>query len=834
MGLEITINGNNLTLDTVYNVAYNSNMRVLIAKSAQQKVAESRAVIEQIIKQGQIVYGVNTGFGSFKDRIINSEQTEELQTNLIKSHAIGVGPFFSEPEVRAAILIRANSLIKGYSGIRIQVAESLLNLLNHNIYPYIPQQGSVGSSGDLAPLSHLVLVMMGEGEVLINNKRKPALETLKQNNIKPIKLSYKEGLALNNGTAFMTAVAALNIYNARLLLEWSDNSLAMSLEALRGTLDAYHNNVQEIRPHPGQIETARTIRNLCQNSQLIGPGNGYNNIQDSYSLRCAPQIHGAVKDTYNAVRKVIEIELNSTTDNPLVFPDQNKVISSDNFDGQPISTAMDSLAIAISELGTISERRIAKLVDPNYSNGLPAFLIPTNQAGLSSGFMIAQYTAAALVAENKVLSHPVSNDSIPTSANQEDHVSFGTIAARKCRDIITNTEKIIAIELMCAAQGLDFHQPLLPGLGVKKIYNLIRQKVTFLDQDRILYKDLEKILEIMKQLPSVHRTRPAKKNNWLIKTLKNGNMNSDFVQDVLTGFNDYPKKIPPQYFYDDRGSELFNQICRLPEYYPTRTEASIINGNIDLILSILNPGTALVELGSGSSEKTKLIIGSMIGRFGELHYVPIDISKKYLIENGKNLLKEFSGLNITSYNSTYTEALSDLLNTVKTNKLILFLGNSLGNLTPNNARELLKKIYSIMTPGDYLLLGLDLQKDAKIIEKAYNDEQGVTAAFNLNLLNRINRELGGNFNLENFKHLAYYNTEHNRIEMYIQSLKAQNVFIKKLNKEFRFAEKETIHTENSYKYTKTTIKALADESGLTLFAHATDIHQLFSINLLNK
>lgn len=493
---HLSLDGKSLTIEDIAQVAYDHSITVTISEDVQSQIKESRQVIDKVVAEEQVVYGVNTGFGSFKDQVISHDDVERLQLNLIRSHAIGVGPMFSEPEVRAAMLIRANSLVRGFSGIRLETIEALLNLLNHHIYPFVPQQGSVGSSGDLAPLSHLMLVLIGEGEVIEDGKRTETAPILKKKNITPVTLSYKEGLALNNGTAFMTAVAALNIYNARRIIDWSDKALAMSLEALRGTLDAYSEAVLNVRPHPGQLATGAAVRSLCEGSQLLGPNNDYQDVQDSYCLRCAPQVHGSVKDVFSHVASVIEVEINSTTDNPLVFP-QGMVKSGGNFDGQPISLAMDNLAIAMSELGTVTERRIAKFMDRHNNNDLPAFLIPPEQAGLSSGFMIAQYTAAALVAENRVLSHPVSNDSIPTSANQEDHVSFGTIAARKCRDIINNTEKILAIELMSAAQALDFRKPLTPGKGVAQIHATIREKVPFLKEDVILYKELEKILSIM-------------------------------------------------------------------------------------------------------------------------------------------------------------------------------------------------------------------------------------------------------------------------------------------------------------------------------------------------
>ena len=495
----IKINGSDLTIDQIYRVAYDNQVKVGIDENVIEDVEQSRKVVDDLVAKDMVVYGLTTGFGNFKNITISKDQTEELQLNLIRSHAVGTGPVFFKAEVRAAILIRANSLLKGYSGVRLLVIEKLLELLNKDIYPFVPQQGSVGSSGDLAPLSHLTLVLMGEGEVIEGGERVESVKILNKYSYKPIRLSYKEGLALNNGTSFMTAVASLNIKKVENLINWADRSLAMSLEALRGTLSAYEERVHLLRPYHGQLLTAAHVRKLCQGSQLVGPNNNYNSVQDSYSLRCSPQVHGAVRDNFDYVRRVVEIEINSATDNPIVFTDTAEAVSAGHFHGEPIAIAMDCLSIAVSELANISERRTAKLMDPSTNNGLPAFLIALGKGGLDNGFMIAQYTAAALVSENKVLAHPASVDSIPTSANQEDHVSFGTIAARQCRDIISNAERVVAIELMCAAQGLDFRKPLLPGLAVRKIYDLIRRHVPFLNNDRVLYRDLEILVKIIRK-----------------------------------------------------------------------------------------------------------------------------------------------------------------------------------------------------------------------------------------------------------------------------------------------------------------------------------------------
>ena len=491
------IDGQHLTTDIVHRIAHSKDITLKLSEAAARSVARARKTVEDIVSSGKIVYGINTGFGSLKDKVIPEAKIKLLQENLIKSHAAGVGDPFAETEVRVAMLIRANSLARGYSGVRNEVIEKIFELLHKGIYPYIPQIGSVGASGDLAPLSHLALVLMGSGEVVLNGKRCDAKSVLKKNNIAPIILHAKEGLALNNGTAFLTAVAALNLHKAKQLVEWFDNALALSLEGLRGTLTAFDERIHLLRKHPGQLATARTIQRLCRKSELVGPGNNYSSVQDSYSLRCSPQVHGSVKDILVYVSGVVETELNAVTDNPLIFSDTNEAISGGNFHGEPIALAMDSLSIAMTQLANISERRIAKFMDSHHNNGLPPYLIGSKETGLNSGFMITQYTAAALVAEMKVLAHPVVIDSIPTSANQEDYVSFGATASRKCRDIIQMAQKIAAIELLCACQALDLRKPLKPGTGNQHIFDLIRQHVSFVKDDEIMYPHIEAVLNII-------------------------------------------------------------------------------------------------------------------------------------------------------------------------------------------------------------------------------------------------------------------------------------------------------------------------------------------------
>ncbi len=488
----------NLSLELVNEIAHNKSIEVGLSEDSKLAVKKSRDVVEDLISSDKVIYGLNTGFGSLKDQSIDNSQLEQLQENLIRSHAAGSGEAFSEPEVRAAVLIRANSLAKGYSGVRLELVEKLLELLNKGMYPFVPEQGSCGASGDLAPLSHLALVLMGEGELIVDGHRKSTQSVLSRYNFIPIKLQAKEGLALNNGTSFLTAIAALNVYKAKKLSRYADKALGLSLEGLMGTLTAFDERIHSIRPHAGQLETARVIRNLCEASELVGPGNDYINIQDSYSLRCSAQVHGPIKQMIKYVEEVVEVEINSVTDNPLIFTDTEEILSGGNFHGEPIGLAMDSLAIAMTELANISERRTAKFMDPNHNNKLPAYLIGSEQQGLNSGFMIMQYTAAAILAEMKVLSHPVVVDSVPTSANQEDYVSFATTASRKCRDIVDMLERILAIELISAAQAVDLRKPRKLGKGNKKTYDFIREDIPFIVDDEVMYVHLENLQNRMK------------------------------------------------------------------------------------------------------------------------------------------------------------------------------------------------------------------------------------------------------------------------------------------------------------------------------------------------
>ncbi len=494
MDKQIILDGESLDLEKLAQVV-EQYYTVKLDDRVIDKVNHSRNIINKIIESKKVVYGINTGFGYLKNTVVSNEDLETLQENLIISHSAGVGDYFPENVARAMLLLRINALIKGFSGIRLEVIEMMVKFLNLRITPLIPCQGSVGASGDLAPLSHLVLPLLGKADVLYKGQERPAIEVLKENNLTPIRLQAKEGLALINGTQAMTAVGAIVLIKAKRFVDIADCIAAMSIDALKGTKEAFRKELHVIRPHQGQIKVAENMTKLLSNSPLMDSHADCDQVQDAYSLRCIPQVHGAVRDAISHAEKVVTIEMNSVTDNPIVLPDTEEVISCGNFHGEPVAIVMDFLSIALSELASISERRIERLVNPNLSNGLPAFL--TGKSGLNSGYMIAQYTAAALVSENKSLAHPASVDSIPTSANQEDHVSMGTIGARKASMIIKNLSNVLAIEALCGTQGIDFRKPLEPSHGVKFIYNLIRERVEFLDNDRNISEDINKINHLL-------------------------------------------------------------------------------------------------------------------------------------------------------------------------------------------------------------------------------------------------------------------------------------------------------------------------------------------------
>ncbi|MBN2459819.1 histidine ammonia-lyase [Candidatus Woesearchaeota archaeon] len=486
---HIGITGNDLSLDDFILVARHK-YKVFLTKEAKKRILKCRKVVDNLVEDEKVVYGLTTGFGSLANISISADKAEELQENLLRSHACGVGRPFSEEIVRGIMLLRVNTFAKGFSGIRLSAVETIIEMLNKGIYPFVPEQGSVGSSGDLCPLSHLFLVMIGEGEVFLERKRVCGAEAMKKLGIKPIKLTSKEGLALNNGTPVMTAIAAIAVYDSFNLIQHSIISSAITMEALKANSSALKEEIHLARPHQGQIRTAQILRKILRNSQLIDSNK--KKVQDAYSIRATPVVIGASLDTLNYVKQVVDTEMNSATDNPLIFGEN--AYSGANFHGQPIALVMDFLGIAMSEIADLSERRISRLLDSSLNEGLPPFLI--NKPGLNSGLMIPQYTAASLVSENKVLAHPASVDSIPTCANQEDHVSMGTIAARKVLKIIFNVQNVIAIEMLTAAQALEMrieYEKLLPGPVVTEVLKTIRTFVDYLEQDRVLYKDINKL-----------------------------------------------------------------------------------------------------------------------------------------------------------------------------------------------------------------------------------------------------------------------------------------------------------------------------------------------------
>ena len=489
---KVFIDGNSLTLKDIIHVA-RSSAEVQLTDAAVQLVKKSREVVDEFVREEKVVYGITTGFGKFSDVVISKDETRDLQKNLIISHACGVGNPFPEEVVRAIMLLRANALSKGFSGVRLETLNTLIEMLNKSVHPVIPEKGSLGASGDLAPLSHMVLVMLGEGEAYYKGERMSGKEAMLKADISTIDLTSKEGLALINGTQVMTAVGALTVYDAINLTKLADISASLTLEALNGITDAFDPRIHEVRPHTGQMSCAKNLLTITQDSNLT-TRQGQIRVQDPYTLRCLPQIHGASKDAINYVVEKINIEINAATDNPLIFSDDKDVISGGNFHGQPMALSFDFLGIALAELANSAERRIERLVNPQLS-GLPAFLTP--KGGLHSGFMIAQYSAAALVSENKVLAHPASVDSIPSSANQEDHVSMGTIAARKAKDILYNTSRVLAIELLSAAQAIDFSEPAKLGKGTSAAYKKIREVVDTLHDDRVMYIDINKCASLI-------------------------------------------------------------------------------------------------------------------------------------------------------------------------------------------------------------------------------------------------------------------------------------------------------------------------------------------------
>jgi len=489
----IIITGEHLTMEDVAAVAQGA--RVALAPEALKAMERSWQGVLTLLERGEIAYGITTGFGAFKGRIIPRHEVEALQRNLVLSHAAGSGPLLEASDVRATMLVRANTLAMGFSGIRPQVVERLIQLLNRDVVPCVPRYGSVGASGDLAPLAHLALVLLGEGEAWYRGERLPGAEALRRAGLEPIALQAKEGLALINGTAVITAHGTLTTLRAENLVRVVDIAAALSVEALRGTPAAFDARIHQLRPHPRQVDAAAFMRRLLEGSTFVRPHDP-RDIQDAYSLRCVPQVHGAVRDTVAYARWALEIELNAVTDNPLIFfeNDQPVVLSGGNFHAEPLGLALDYLKLGLTDMGNISERRIARLMDEALNRGLPPFL--TRHGGLESGLMIAQYTAAALASENKVLAHPATADSIPTSANTEDHVSMAAHAALHARQVVENVETIAAIELLAAAQGIDFRREQLGpaarlGRGTQVAYDVIRRHVPFIEHDQSLAPHIE-------------------------------------------------------------------------------------------------------------------------------------------------------------------------------------------------------------------------------------------------------------------------------------------------------------------------------------------------------
>ncbi len=469
---------------------------VELAPSCVERIEQSRQVIESIVKEGKVVYGVNTGFGKFADVRIRPEQTADLQRRLVLSHAAGVGEPIPEQIVRLMMLLKVKNLSQGFSGVRLQTVEQLIHLINNDIVPVIPSKGSVGASGDLAPLAHMALVMMGEGRAYVQGKILSGAEALKKFGLKPLQFAAKEGLAVLNGTQAIQAYGAYAILKALNLVKTADVIGAMSLEALLGTLTAFDKRIQQVRNHPGQLVVSENFQRLLADSPIV-ESHRYSDhrVQDAYSLRCIPQVHGAVRDGLAHVVSVFSREMNGVTDNPLVFTDNGDVLSGGNFHGEPVAMAADYLSILMAELGNMSERRLEHMMDPHISE-MAGFL--TEEGGLNSGFMIAHVTAAALVSENKVLAHPASVDSIPTSANKEDHVSMGTHAARKALQIIENVENILAVELIAAAQALDLRAPLTPAPATAQVLALVRSQIAHWKEDRLMHTEIEKAREMIR------------------------------------------------------------------------------------------------------------------------------------------------------------------------------------------------------------------------------------------------------------------------------------------------------------------------------------------------
>jgi histidine ammonia-lyase len=489
----IILDGNSLSIETFIAVA-RFKEEVSISEESKLLVQKARAYVEKVVEEDKPVYGINTGFGKLSDTPINKCDVSKLQENLLMSHACGVGSPFTDEIVRGMMVLRINALIKGHSGIRLETLEKMVEFLNKDVCPVVFEKGSLGASGDLAPLSHMSLPLIGKGEVYYQGKRMNTMDALIKAEILPLDgLQAKEGLSLINGTQAMTSVGAFCLYDASHLLDLANVSLSLTMESLKGIIDAFDDRVHQVRGQKGQIEVASHVREILLGSKNI-TRQGQVRVQDAYSIRCAPQVHGASFDAIAFAKEKLEIEMNAVTDNPILFPDDDLAISAGNFHGQPLALVFDYLGIAIAELANISERRLERLVNPQLNHNLPAFLV--KNPGINSGFMIVQYSAASLVSENKVLAHPSSVDSIPSSANQEDHVSMGTIGARKATEILKNTRQVVAMEMLAACQAIDLRGDNGLGKYSKKAYNKIREYVSFVEDDEIMYHALHTVNDL--------------------------------------------------------------------------------------------------------------------------------------------------------------------------------------------------------------------------------------------------------------------------------------------------------------------------------------------------
>lgn len=492
--MMIILNGASLTLEDLKRVAQDYE-EVTIDPINLKKVNDSEKVVKKMANGDDAVYGINTGFGHLANVKIDKKELSELQANLLMSHACGMGEPLPKETVRAMIVLRINALIQGYSGLREKTILKLLEFLNKDFIPVVYEKGSLGASGDLALLSHMSLPLIGLGEVEYQGVRYPTKEALTLAHIEPLsKLKAKEGLSLINGTQAMSAIGGLVLYEGYRLLRYANLALALSMEALHGVINAYDERVHIIRRQVGQIAVAKEVRDFLAGSQAVTKQNEMR-VQDAYSLRCAPQVHGAARDALDHVKMILEREMNAVTDNPLIFNDQNEAISAGNFHGEPLAMTFDYMGIALAELASISERRIERMVNPHLSGGLPGFLV--KECGLNSGFMIVQYTAASLVSENKVFAHPASVDSIPSSANQEDHVSMGSISARKAKMILENTRKVIALEMFTACQAIDLREKAMLGVRTNRAYHAIRKHIPFIEKDEVLYPHLHLIEKLL-------------------------------------------------------------------------------------------------------------------------------------------------------------------------------------------------------------------------------------------------------------------------------------------------------------------------------------------------